>query len=76
MSQGNRPGISSAYEGNPAVLSPLLEDEQQLRERINRFMFADLFLMLANSDRRQITAREIEERHEESCSCSARCWSA
>ncbi len=65
MSQGNRPGISSAYEGNPAVLSPLLEDEQQLRERINRFMFADLFLMLANSDRRQITAREIEERHEE-----------
>lgn len=65
QTSGNRPGITSAYEGNVAVLNPLLEDEEQLRGRINRFMFADLFLMLANSDRRQITAREIEERHEE-----------
>lgn len=62
---GQRPGITPAHEPNGTILSPLLEDEQQLRERINRFMFADLFLMLANSDRRQITAREIEERHEE-----------
>ena len=62
---GQRPGITPAHEPNSTILTPLLEDEQQLRERINRFMFADLFLMLANSDRRQITAREIEERHEE-----------
>jgi len=62
---GTRPGITPAYEGNPTMLTPLLEDEGQLRDRINRFMYADLFLMLANSDRRQITAREIEERHEE-----------
>jgi len=33
--------------------------------RINSTFFADLFLMLANTDRRQITAREVEERHEE-----------
>lgn len=39
--------------------------QQQTRDRINRAFFADLFLMLAMSDRRQITAREIEERHEE-----------
>jgi hypothetical protein len=39
--------------------------QQQLRERISKAYFEDLFLMLANSDRRQITAREIEERHEE-----------
>lgn len=37
----------------------------QIRDRIRRTFFEDLFLMLANSDRRQITAREIEERHEE-----------
>lgn len=39
--------------------------QEQVRRRIQRAFFEDLFLMLASSDRRQITAREIEERHEE-----------
>jgi hypothetical protein len=39
--------------------------QEQVRARIQRAFFEDLFLMLAQSDRRQITAREIEERHEE-----------
>lgn len=39
--------------------------QDQIRQRISRAFYEDLFLMLANSDRRQITAREIEERHEE-----------
>jgi hypothetical protein len=39
--------------------------QEQVRYRIQRAFFEDLFLMLAQSDRRQITAREIEERHEE-----------
>jgi len=39
--------------------------QNQVRSRIQRAYYEDLFLMLANSDRRQITAREIEERHEE-----------
>lgn len=39
--------------------------QQQVRERIRRAFYEDLFLMLAASDRRQITAREIDERHEE-----------
>lgn len=39
--------------------------QQQVRQRISRAFYEDLFLMLAQSDRRQITAREIEERHEE-----------
>lgn len=34
-------------------------------DRINKGFYADLFLMMAESDRRQITAREIEERHQE-----------
>jgi hypothetical protein len=33
--------------------------------RIQRAFYEDLFLMLANTDRRQITAREVAEKHEE-----------
>jgi hypothetical protein len=43
----------------------VLEDITEHHQRINRTMFTDLFLMLAMSDRREITAREIEERHQE-----------
>lgn len=39
--------------------------QQAVRQRIQRAFYEDLFLMLANSDRREITAREIDERHEE-----------
>jgi Bacteriophage head to tail connecting protein len=39
--------------------------QDQVRDRIRRSFFEDLFLMLASSNRTQITAREIEERHEE-----------
>lgn len=39
--------------------------QQQIRERISRAYYEDLFLMLANTNRTQITAREIDERHEE-----------
>jgi hypothetical protein len=42
--------------------------EQSIRQnenRINSALYADLWLMMASSDRRQITAREIDERHEE-----------
>jgi hypothetical protein len=45
--------------------SMLLEDTRAIQDRINASFYADLFLMLSMSDRRQITAREIEERHEE-----------
>lgn len=38
---------------------------RQIEERIDRCFFADLFLMMTNSDRRQITATEIDERREE-----------
>lgn len=38
---------------------------QQAEQRIKRAFYEDLFLMIANLDRREITAREIEERHEE-----------
>jgi len=38
---------------------------QKIETRISRCFYEDLFLMLANDSRSNITAREIDERHEE-----------
>lgn len=44
----------------------LLENkQQQVRQRIDEAFFKNLFLMMSNIQRSNITAREIEERHEE-----------
>ncbi|HLA14767.1 MAG TPA: portal protein [Gemmatimonadaceae bacterium] len=37
----------------------------QARARIQRAFYEDLFLMMTELDRREITAREVQERHEE-----------
>ena len=57
---GFRPAHEVRFDVNAMELK-----QQQLRQRISRIFYEDLFLMLAQSDRRQITAREIEERHQE-----------
>lgn len=57
-------GFRPIHEVNPRV-NELVMDIQEYQNRIQRAFYEDLFLMLANSDRRQITAREIDERHEE-----------
>jgi len=57
-------GFRPAHEIRFSI-TELENKQQQIRQRISRSFYEDLFLMLANSDRRQITAREIEERHEE-----------
>jgi hypothetical protein len=57
-------GIRSAYEVN-LNLQHLLIDIQDVRDRINKSFFVDLFKMLANDTRSNVTAREIAERHEE-----------
>lgn len=54
-----------AMEVDPRAMSYAREDVAELRQQINAFFFVDLFLMLATTDRRQITAREVAERHEE-----------
>lgn len=57
-------GFTPAYQ--VAVnISDLKEDIYETQLRIKRAFYEDLFLMLAQSDRRQITAREVEEKHEE-----------
>lgn len=57
-------GFRPVFEVEPRVRE-LMEAIMDHQKRIQRTFYEDLFLMLANSDRRQITATEIEERHEE-----------
>lgn len=46
-------------------LQALLLDIQDVRQRIQKTFYADLFLMMLSDDRSGITAREVVERHEE-----------
>ena len=64
MAQTGKPGLSSVYDVR-FDQAGLNEKIMQKEQRINRFFYADLFLMLTDIDRRQITATEIAERKEE-----------
>src|SRR3990167_1339992 len=57
-------GFRPAHDVN-LILTDLDSIISETQQRISRAYFEDLFLMLANTYRRQITAREIDERHEE-----------
>lgn len=57
-------GLRPAFESN-LRLDFMLSDIQDVRARIQRSFFADLFLMMANDTRSNITATEVAERHEE-----------
>lgn len=57
--------IRPIYEQNPSGITAIRGEIDSGETRINRAYYADLFLMLSQSDRRDITAREVEERHEE-----------
>lgn len=57
-------GFRQAHEVN-LDLNHLEMKQAQIRQRIQKAFYEDLFLMVAQSDRREITAREIDERHEE-----------
>lgn len=71
------PGAITYIEGRDAGdgLRPVHQTDLNIRdvqesilehqERIRRALYEDMFLMLSMSDRRQITAREVEERHGE-----------
>lgn len=61
---GNNNKITSMFDVN-IDLSHLLNDIQDVRGRINATFYADLFLMLAQADSSNMTAREVAERHEE-----------
>lgn len=57
--------VKSLVVVHPQALAAVRESIQDHEQRINAAFFADLWLMMADSDRRQITATEIAERHEE-----------
>ena len=57
-------GFVPAYQVQPRI-SELQVDIAEVQNRIQRGFYADLFAMMINSDRRQMTATEVVERHEE-----------
>jgi hypothetical protein len=58
--------VSPAIEIDPRAGQALVEAITECQNRIDGIFFADLFLMLASSPMRpNVTAREIQERHEE-----------
>lgn len=57
-------GFEPVYQVQPRV-QELMYDIQEVQQRIQRGFYADLFAMMINSDRRNITATEVAERHEE-----------
>lgn len=57
-------GIKTLFEVN-LNLQHLLEDIQDVRQRINETFFVPIFLMMAQDTRSGITATEVAERHEE-----------
>lgn len=61
---GGQQSVSALYQVRPDITA-LRDDMNSVEGRINRAFYADLFLMLSNLDRKQITATEIAERHEE-----------
>jgi len=61
--QGSQ-GFVPAYQVQPRI-NEMMMDIAEVQERIQRGFYADLFAMMINSDRRQMTATEVVERHEE-----------
>lgn len=61
---GNAKAEPAVVQDNQ-LMRLLLEDIAKTEDRLQRTFFADLFMMLANDTRSNITAREIQERHEE-----------
>lgn len=62
---GPNQGLKSIYEGFRPDLAAMTAVNQEVEQRIKRTFYEDLFLMMINSDRRQITAREVAEKQEE-----------
>lgn len=62
---GNHQGVKTLFEVN-LDLGALREDILDVRQRINKSFYADLFLMISQDNRNTpATATEIAERHEE-----------
>lgn len=63
-SREGQKGFRPSHEVNPRIQEVLL-DIQEHQRRISRAYFEDLFLVFTQSDRREITATEIDAKREE-----------
>lgn len=57
-------GFRPAYQFQPHI-GELRQDIEAQKQEIRKIFFEDLMLMFATSDINQVTAREVEERHQE-----------
>jgi hypothetical protein len=62
--QGREGGVQAVHDVRLPI-NELREDINDERSQVRRCFYEDLFLLIASSDRRDITAREIEERVQE-----------
>jgi hypothetical protein len=62
--RGDQAGFKPVHEIQPRI-QEMAQSQSMIRERIKKCFFEDIFLMMAESDRRTITATEIDERKEE-----------
>jgi hypothetical protein len=61
----NNAKVEPLYQIQAGILQAYDNKIARAEFRINEVYYKDLFLMLATSDRREITAREVEEKHQE-----------
>jgi hypothetical protein len=57
--------IEPLFMPHPSGIQALREDIREIEARINDILYKDLFLMISELDRAQITATEIDERRQE-----------
>lgn len=57
--------IKTLISESRSALNEVSELASRYERRVSVAFYEDMFLMLANTDRREITAREVAERHEE-----------
>lgn len=61
----NDKGLESIYKQYRPDLPAIVGMNDRTEQRISKAFYEDLFLMMISTDRRQITATEVAERHEE-----------
>jgi hypothetical protein len=65
LSQSAGAAIRPVYDIDARIIDVLRQDIIEVSGRIRRTFFEDLMLMLSQGDNPEMTAREIEERHQE-----------
>lgn len=65
LSSMAHPPFRRAFETDSRAIPELRNDIEAIKQEIKHIMFEDLMMMFATSDVSDITAREVEERHQE-----------